>query len=90
MSFIEEISWMSKSAYGDIELLEYIDKHFDEIECELNGEEYKESKHNRNICNECNVVKTIDYERSTLVCTKCGLCEYYPVYVASYNHTMQP
>ena len=21
---------------------------------------------------------------------KCGLCEYYPVYVASYNHTMQP
>ena len=31
----------------------------------------------------------IDYERSTLVCTKCGLCEYYPVYVASYNHTMQ-
>ena len=24
------------------------------------------------------------------LCTKCGLCEYYPVYVASYNHTMQP
>ena len=90
MSFIEEISWMSKSGYGDIELLEYIDKHFDEIECELNGEEYKEPKHNRNICIECNVVKTIDYERSTLVCTKCGLCEYYPVNVASYNHTMQP
>ena len=20
----------------------------------------------------------------------CGLCEYYPVYLASYNHTMQP
>ena len=65
-------------------------KHFDEIECELNGEEYKEPKHNRNLCIECNVVKTIDYERSTLVSTKCGLCEYYPVYVASYNHTMQP
>ena len=32
----------------------------------------------------------IDYERSTLVCTKCGLCEYYPVSVASYNHMMQP
>ena len=31
----------------------------------------------------------IDYERSTLVCTKCGLCEYYPVYVVSYNHTTQ-
>ena len=81
---------MSKSGYSDIELLEYIDEHFDEIECELNGEEYKEPKHNRNIFIDCNMVKTIDYERSTLVCTKCGLCEYYPVYVASYNHTMQP
>ena len=90
MSFIEEISWMSKSCYSDIELLEYIDKHFDEIECELNGEEYKEPKHNHNICIDCNVVKTIDYERLTLVCTKCGLCECYPVNVASYNHTMQP
>ena len=90
MSFIEEISWMSKSGYSDIELLEYIDKHFDEIECELNGEEYKEPKHNHNLCIDCNVVKMIDYERSTLVCTKCGLCQYYPVYVASYNHTMQP
>ena len=90
MLFIEEVSRMSKSGYSDIELLEYIDKHFDEIECELNGKEYKEPKHNRNLCIDCNVVKTIDYERSTLVCTKCGLCEYYPVYVASYNHTMQP
>ena len=90
MSFIEEISRMSKSGYGDIELLEYIDKHFDEIECELNGEEYKEPKHNRNLCIDCNMVKTIDYERSTLVCTKCGLFEYYPIYVASYNHMMQP
>ena len=35
---------MSKSGYSDIELLEYVDKHFDEIECELNGEEYKEPK----------------------------------------------
>ena len=33
--------------------------------------------------------KIVDYKRSTLVCTKCGLCECYPVYVASYNHTMQ-
>ena len=32
----------------------------------------------------------IDYERSTLVCTKCGLCGFYPVYVTSYNHTIQP
>ena len=89
MLFIEEISCMSKSGYSDIELLEYLDKHFVEIECELNGEEYKEPKHNRNLCIDCNVVKTIDYERSTLVCTKCSLCEYYPVYVASYNHTTQ-
>ena len=81
---------MSKSGYSDIELLEYIDKHFDEIECELNGKEYKEPKHNRNLCIDCNVVKMVDYERSTLVCTKCDLCEYYPVYVVSYNHTMQP
>ena len=90
MSYIDEISWMSKSGHSDIELLEYIDKHFDEIEYELNGEEYKEPKHNHNLCIDCNMVKTIDYKRSTLVCTKCGLCEYYPFYVASYNHTMQP
>ena len=88
MLFIEEILRMSKSGYSDMELLEYINEHFDEIECELNGEEYKEPKYDRNLCIDCNVVKTIDYERSTLVCTKCGLCEYYPVYVVSYNHTM--
>ena len=91
MSYIEEISWMSKSCYSNTELLEYIDKHFDEIECELNGEEYKEpKKHNRYFCMDCKLRKIVDYERSTLVCTKYGLCEYYPVYVASYNHTMQP
>ena len=83
MSFIEEVLRMSKSGYSDMELLEYIGKHFDEIECELNGEDYKEpKKHNRYSCFDCNVVQMIDYERSTLVCTKCGLCEYYPVYVA--------
>ena len=37
MLFTEEISSMSKSGYSDRELLEYIDKHYDEIECELNG-----------------------------------------------------
>ena len=42
MSYIEEVSWMSESGYSDIELLEYINKQFDENECELNGEEYKE------------------------------------------------
>ena len=91
MSYIEEISWMSKSGYSDKELLKYIDEHFDEIECELNGEEYKEQKkHDRYFCMDCKLRKIVDYERSTLVCTKCGLCEYYPVYVVSYNHTMQP
>ena len=91
MSYIEEVSRMSKSGYSDIELLEYIDEHFNEIECELNGEEHKKPKKcDHNFCMDCNVVKTIDYERSTLVCTKCGYCEYYPVCVASYNHTMQP
>ena len=83
MTYIDEISWMSKSGYSDIELLEYIDRHFDEIECELNGEEYKEPKHNHNLCINRNMVKIVAYERSTLVCTKCGLCEYYPVYVSS-------
>ena len=38
MLYTEEISWMSKSGYSDIELLDYIDKHYDEIECKLNGE----------------------------------------------------
>ena len=91
MPHIEEVSRMSKSGYSDIELLEYIDKHFDEIECELNGEEYKESKkHDHYFCMDCKLRKIVDYERSTLVCTKCGLCEYYPIYVVSYNHTMQP
>ena len=91
MSYIEEVSWMSESGYSDIELLEYINKHFDEIECEFNGEEYKEpKKHNHYFCMDCKLRKIVDYERSILVCTKYGLCEYYPVYVASYNHTMQP
>ena len=38
----------------------------------------------------CKLKKIVDYQKSTLVCTKCGLCEYYPVYVISYDHMMQP
>ena len=49
-----------------------------------------QKKHDRYFCMDCKLSKIVDYERSTLVCTKCGLCEYYPVYVASYNHKMQP
>ena len=91
MSVIKAISMMSKCGYSDRELLEYIDEHYDEIECELNGEMYKEpKKRDHNFCIECKLRKVVDYERSTLVCTRCGQFEYYPVYVSSYNHTMQP
>ena len=87
MSVIEKIS---KCGCSDIELLEYINEHFDEIECELNGDEYKEpKKHKRNFCIDCNLEMLIDYEKSTLVCTKCGVFEYYPVHVQSYNHMMR-
>ena len=91
MSVMEEISRMSKGGCDDKELLENVCDNYDKIEYELNGDEYKEpKKQNRNLCIECNIEKTIDYQKSTLVCKKCGLCEYYPVYIASYNHTMQP
>ena len=90
MLFIEEVSRMSKCGCSDMEILEYIDEHFNEIECELNGEVYEEpKKHDRNLCIDSNMVKTIDYEKSILICTRCGLCEYYPVHVQSYNHTMR-
>ena len=94
MSILETISTMSKCGYTDRELLEYIDKHFDEIECELNGEEYitegwEPKKRDRYFCMDCRLRKIVDYERSTLVCTKCGVFEYYSFYVSSYNHTMR-
>ena len=44
MLFIEEVSRMSKSGYSDMELLEYINEHFYEIECELNGESLRNPK----------------------------------------------
>ena len=60
-------------------------ENYDQIEYELNGEEYKEPrKRNRNLCVDCNLEMTADYQRPTLVCRNYGLCEYYPVYVASY------
>ena len=90
MSIIEEVSWISKSGYSDMELLEYINEHFDEIECELSGEVYEEpKKRDRYFCMGCKLRKIVDYERSILVCTKCGVFEYYPVHVQSYNHTMR-
>ena len=72
---------MSKSGYNDRELLEYINKHYDEIECELNGNKYKEpKKRDHNFCMDCKLRKTIDYQKSTSVCTNCSLCD----------HSMQP
>ena len=91
MSVIKAISMMSKSGYSDRELLERIDRHYDSIECKLKGEVYEEpKKRDRYFCMVCKLRKTVDYERSILTCTKCGVFEYYPVYVSSYNHTMQP
>ena len=90
MSVIGGISKLSKNGCDDDVLLNYIYENHDELECELNGDEYKEpKKHKRNFCIDCNLEMLIDYEKSTLVCTKCGVFEYYPVHVQSYNHTMR-
>ena len=90
MSVLEKISKLSKNGCDEA-LLVCICENYDQIECELNGEEYKESKkYNRNFCIDCNLEMTIEYQKSILVCTNCGLCEYYPVYTTSYNHSMQP
>ena len=86
VTVMDKISRMSESGYTDKELLDYIDKHYDE----LNGEMYEEpKKHDRYFCLDCKLRKIVDYEKSTLVCTKCGVFEYYPVHVQSYNHTMR-
>ena len=84
---METISKLSK----DDALLNYICENYDEIECELYGDEYKEpKKHKRNFCIDCNLEILIDYQQSILVCTNCGLFNYYPVYVTSYNHPIKP
>ena len=91
MSVIEEISKLLKDECDDYVLLNYIYENHDELECGLNGYEFNEpKKHKRNFCIDCNLEMLIDYERSILVCTKCGVFEYYPVYVSSYNHPMKP
>ena len=90
MSVMEKISKLSKNGCDDA-LLNYICDNYDEIECELNGDEYEESKkHNYSFCVACNKEMLLDSQKLILVCTKCGLCEYYPVYVTSYNHSMKP
>ena len=90
MSVMEKISKLLKNGCNDA-LLNYICDNYDEIECELNGDEYKEpKKHNYDFCVACNKEMSLDSQKSILVCTKCGLCEYYPVYVTSYNQSMKP
>ena len=90
MSVIEEISKLSENGCDDGVLLNYIYENHDELECELNGDEYEApKKHKRNFCIDCNLEMLIDYEKSTLVCTKCGVFEYYSVHVLSYNNTMR-
>ena len=72
--------------YGETNLM--ITYH--ELECALNGDVYKEpKKRDRYFCMGCKFRKIVDYERSILVCIKCGEFEYYPVHVQSYNHTMR-
>ena len=88
---MEKISKLLKNGCDDDVLLNYIYENHDELECELNGDEYEApEKHKRNFCIDCNLEMLIDYQQSILVCTNCGLFNYYPVYVTSYNHMMQP
>ena len=91
MSIIEAISMMSKSGCDDEKLLNYICENCDQIECQLNGDEYGEpKKFDHNLCIDCNVALTIDYQKATSFCGICCLSQLNQVYVTSYNHTMQP
>ena len=88
MSVIEEISKLLKNGCDDDVLLNYIYENHDEIECELSGEVYEEPKKcDRYFCMGCKLRKIVDYERSSI--WKCGVFEYYPVHMSSYNHTMR-
>ena len=87
MSVMEKISKLSKNGCDDA-LLDYICENYDEIERELNADEYKESKkHNYDFCVTYNKEMLLDREKSILVCMK---CEHYQVYLTSYNHSMKP
>ena len=90
MLVLEKSSKLSKNGCDEA-LLNCICENYDQIECVLNGDEYKEpKKHNRNFCMDCNVRMTADCQKSNLVCRSCGLCEYFLVYLASYSPTMKP
>ena len=91
MSVMEKISRMSNSGCDDDVLMDYIEKNLDILECELNRDKYEEpKKYNYDFCIDCNKEILIDNQNYTLVWMNCGLCEYYLVYVRSYNHTMKP
>ena len=90
MLVMEEISKLLKNGCDDA-LLDYICENYDETEFELNGDEYKEpKKHNYDFCVACNKEMLLQYRKSILVCRKCGLCEYYPVYITLDDHSMKP
>ena len=90
MSVIEEISKLLKNGCDDDVLLNYIYENHDELECELSGKVCEKPKmRDRYFCMGCKLRKIVDYESSILVCIKCGVFEYYPVHVQSYNHTMR-
>ena len=79
---VKEISRMSNSGCDDDVLMNYIQNNFDMLGCELNGDKYKEPrKHNYSFCIDCNKEMLTDNQNSILVCTNCGLCEYYQVYM---------
>ena len=57
---MEKISKLSKNSCDDA-LLNYICDNYDEIECELNGDEYKEpKKHSYDFCVACNKEMLLD------------------------------
>ena len=72
MSVREKILKLSKNGCDDA-LLNYICDNYDKIECELNGDEYEESKkHDYNFCAACNKKMLLDRQKSILACAKCG------------------
>ena len=64
MSVMEIISKLLKNGYDDV-LLDYICENYDEIERELNGDEYKASKkHNYDFCVTCNKEMLLESQKS--------------------------
>ena len=63
---MEKISKLSKKGYSDA-LLDYICENYNEIDCELNRDEYKEpKKYINDFCVACNKEMLLDSQRSIL------------------------